>query len=269
MLVKGQLIEACFEQLLANPANAFPGRIYTDINSPTAAFLWFYNGTTWVKIPTGSYTIPTVTLLTATTLSTFTTPVGALYLRWHVIGGGGGGAGSGSADGTGQTNGSPTLVKDSSNTVTYISCGGGVAGTRGASTGAAAGGTPTVATFTTKIAMAGNAGLCGDVPTTSVTFAGKPGGAGPFGGNGGGSNTGTVSVAANSGSGGPGGGGTSTIVPGGGGGAGAYVEALVGAPAATYKYQVGAGGTRGTAGTGGSNGGAGADGQIIVEAFFQ
>jgi hypothetical protein len=54
----------------------------------------------------------------------------------------------------------------------------------------------------------------------------------------------------------------------GGGGQGEYCEIIINAPAATYLYTIGAGGTVGAAGTSGFAGGLGGSGYIEVDEYY-
>jgi hypothetical protein len=106
--------------------------------------------------------------------------------------------------------------------------------------------------------------------TAGVT--GGHGGNSYFGGGGGGAIPDVAGgiggdAVTNSGSGGGGGGSNTNSRSGAGGAAGGYVEHIISSPAATYSYAVGPG-SAGAAGTSAGNGGAGADGQIIVEEYY-
>lgn len=200
---------------------------------------------------------PVVTVETSGTAQTYTTPLGALFLKVEMCGGGGGGSGSGTAAGTGG-NGTASTVGSSYLTANYGS--GGNAVLVGGSGGSASGG---------DVNITGATGGSG----ASITYApGQTGGSSPFGGAGGNGNYGAVggNASANSCSGGGGAGEAATNNGGSGGGAGGYLTKVIASPAATYTYTVGLGGSAGTAGTGssGTAGGTGAAGIIIFAATF-
>lgn len=176
---------------------------------------------------------PTVQVLTSGTGATYTTPAGVAYI--HVRGcGGGGGSGSGGSPGTGGTTSfsastmSATGGAGSTGTAGTASAGG--TGTNGQVnyTGGAGPGTFTGVTgfFAPPIpggasfmfpATAGTPGAntCAGAPTVSGVGSGSYGGAGAGGGG---------------------------------------FERIIGSPAASYTYTIGAGGTAGTGGTAGGSG---------------
>lgn len=183
---------------------------------------------------------------------TYTTPANATRIYVRMLGGGAGGSGSGTTPGN-----SSGMTSTTFSTLTAAN---------GAAAASSSGGT-------------GGAGTNGDVNITGGSGAnvgaftnayGGQGGISVFGGAGPGGPPSTDGKAAIANTGGGGGGGGQTVnnAAGGGGGAGAYVEKIILAPAATYSYVVGAGGSAGTAGTGGNNGGAGGSGIIIVDEFY-
>lgn len=197
-------------------------------------------------------------VLTAGSAATYTTPAGCTQLRIRMIGGGGGSGGNGGSPGNGGTGGS-TLFNaiaatgggGSNGTDTGSNAIGGAGGTGGAGS----------ASFRSR----GAAGCSGQVTSGTAGGAfGGSGGSGQFGGGtpGGG---GAVAGAANTGGGASGPNVGATGVAPGGGGSGEYVEYIINAPASSYVYTVGAGGTAGTAGSGGLAGAAGGTGVIIVD----
>jgi len=178
---------------------------------------------------------PQVSAFTSGTSQTYTTPVGALYLKLRMVGGGGGG-------GAAATNTGSVGTDTSFGSWTAIHGNGGTGGGAGG-----LGGTGGVNGTGTVIARVD--GAAGSTTNNSNQNGGGQGGVSPFGGAGTGRtvNAAGTAAGANSGSGG-GGGGNSAGSGGGGGGAGEYVEALIPAPAATYIYTVGGGGNGGAAG---------------------
>jgi hypothetical protein len=214
----------------------------------------FYNGTAWITLGQ----TPNVQVFTSGSSQTYTTPVGALYLRVRMIGGGGGGGAENTNNGSNGTDtsfGSWTAKAGSGG----LNNGGngGAGGTGGAN------GTGFVITRTD-----GGNGSIGSLSGASNDIGmGGIGGSSPFGGAGVATTSAALAAKANTGSGGGGGGAQLNANGGGGGGAGEYLEALIAAPATTYTYTVGAGGNGGAAG--GLAGGNGAAGRIEVTAYFQ
>lgn len=194
--------------------------------------------------------------------TTYTAPVGALYLKVLVHGaGGGGGPVTGSAGGTG---GTTSLTGTGLNLV----CTGGAGANPGNSPQSApAGGTVTATTGLTVVYA--RAGGSGNSANNVTATAGMPGCAGWKGGAGGagGVNIAGSAAATNSGAGG-GGAGSSSVGGGGGGAAGAILEGIISNPnpSITYTATIGA---AGTAGSGAANGGAGGSGYIEIWAHFQ
>jgi hypothetical protein len=223
---------------------------------------------------TSSRISPTSQIITSTGSGTYNTPAGAHHIRIRMVGGGGGGAGSGSASGGSIGSGGATSFTLSGTTI--MQAGGGGFG-QWANVGGA-GGTASFGTGILGTALAGGSGQ--GAQTASATIAamnGSMGGSSAFGGGGGGGGYGTAGTGLNgSPNTGGGGGGAGITNPAGtlnytgsGGGSGAYAEAILQAPASSYTYVVGAGGTGGTAGTNGKAGGNGGSGIIIVEEFYQ
>lgn len=191
---------------------------------------------------------PTYQVFTSGSAATYTTAANATWIRVRAVGGGGGGS-NGGVGGT-----------TSFNAITAIG------GTNGAIHGGASpgqggiGGTGGAGAATLRVV--GTAGLGGVVGSSLGVAAGGAGGNAPyFSGGGQGGNSG-IAGAANTGSGGGAGGNGSSTGGEGGGGSGEYYELVIGSPAATYTYTVGAAGTAGT------NGAAGAAGRIVVEEYY-
>lgn len=212
----------------------------------------------------GTVNFSHTTQLFTTGSGTYTTPAGVKALRVRMVGGGGGGSGSGSgaaAAGTGGTTsfGSSTATGGNPGVVNSTVGGAGGNGTISGGTG---------------LALTGGYGTAGVSSSAANAYpCGGAGGASPFGGAGSGSGGSASGVggAATANSGGGGGGAGCTVAgafAGAGGGPGGYVDFIISAPAATYSYAIGAGGTSGGAGTNGFAGGAGASGVIYVEEIY-
>jgi hypothetical protein len=200
---------------------------------------------------------------------TYTPAADVLYIKVTARGPGGGGSGSGSAGASDGVDGSADTTFGANLTAAK--------GLKGTFSGAGgAGGAPTLTVSGSIILVDkvhGGSGTSGSYQTgsTSLLLAGGAGGSSSVGGAGGGGYAGVgFDAAVNSGSGGGGAGGAATagVLSGSAGGAGATVVGLYLTPAAT-AYVVGAGGAGGSAGTSGFAGGAGADGELIVEEFYQ
>jgi hypothetical protein len=241
------------------PASPNPGALWWD--SVSGNLYIFYqdpNTSQWVIVINASTIaqatpLPTQQIFTSGS-GTYTTPAGCRRIEIRLVGGGGGGSG-GTPGGSGSSTTFGTLT--------------GGFGAGGATNGFAPGGSASGG----SVNINGSSGGLG-APSLAGSFGsvGGPGGTSPFGGMGcGGYNTaGGGSAAANSGSGGGGGGYTSaaTVGPAGGGASGGYVEAAINAPAATYSYTVGAGGSGAAASGGYSAGGNGGSGIIIVKEYY-
>lgn len=202
---------------------------------------------------TVSLPVSTQQLFITGTGATYTRPSSPapIYIRVRMVGGGGGGAGSGTTPGATTGGGATTFNALSA------------AGGSGASTvfGGAGG----------ALAGTGSQGGDGNAALNAAQSMGGQGGGSVFG-SGGQAGPNGPSVGNPGGPYGSGGGGAgcaATTGAGGGGGSGAYRELLITAPASTYTYTVGAGGTGGSAGTSGAAGGAGKVGIIIVDEFYQ
>lgn len=233
----------------------------------TTGFPEFYSATGWVSPGKA----PTVQVFNSGTSATYTTPANVAYIRVRAVAGGGGGGGSGTvaSGGLGVTGGTTTF--NSVNAIggfggnpnsTSEGGTGGVGGTGG--TGAA------TVRFKGGNGGGGGGGIGGDFSGGGI---GGSGGASVYGGAGGGGHGYTTIVGTdaspNSGAGGGGASGPNSLTGGAaGGGAGEYFELIIGTPAATYVYSVGAAGAGGSAGTSGSAGGAGAAGRIIVDEYY-
>ena len=219
---------------------------------------------TWATIFSN---MPSVTAY-LTSAGTYTTTVGARWLRVRVVGAGGGGAGSGvGGGGTNGTAGTATTFGAS-----LIIAGGGQPGAWNGGGAGAAGGTCSVTTpALTVVSLPGASGRSSMPVATSTYAIGPDGGATPIGdgGRGGAAAAAGQAPEANTGAGGGGGGNNITVggATGPGGSAGCYIEALINTPAATYTYSVGIGGAAQLAGTSGYAGGAGSSGRIIIEAY--
>lgn len=223
------------------------------------------SGVKWAAASGGSG-VPTITKLTSGSGATYTTPVGATYLRIRMVGGGGGGSSTGTS-GTfaGQTGADSTF---GSSLLTAVGGGGGQIGAGGFVGGS--GGSVTINSPAINIAsVTGSQGGAAS-GTLASNISGGNGGSSYFGGSGG-SNIGTAAgrnAATNSGSGGGAPGSTSGNTGGAGGGSGGYLEALISAPSASYVYTVGSGGNGGSAGVSGFAGGNGGSGVIIIEEYY-
>jgi hypothetical protein len=212
----------------------------------------------------GSIKTPTITKLTSGS-GTYTTPLGATYIRVRIVGGGGGGCGSGIAgSGSGGTAGSTSTFGSS-----LLTANGGAAG--GGYSAGGAGGTATIGTGAIGTSNTGSPGNPGGYDGTSGSpqVASGNGGSSPFNGNGAGvvGNSAGVAAATNSGSGGSG----ASVAGsdgrcGAGGGAGGYIDAIISGTAltSTFTYSIGAGGSGGSAGSSGFTGGAGGSGYIEI-----
>ena len=201
----------------------------------------------------------TQTILTSGS-GTYYPPSGVAWLRIRMVGGGGGGIGtSGDA-----SNGTNTTFGTS-----LLTAGFGYGSLASNRNTPGAGGTASIGTGATGIALPGGGGGIGPY---SAYAGGGTGGSSPFGGAGTGGFPDAAAhagfaAATNSGSGGGGGnyGTSGAASAGAGGGAGGYVEAYISSPAASYAYTVGAAGAGGAGSSPGGAGGAGGSGIIIVE----
>lgn len=214
------------------------------------------SGTTAASWSAGyeGYRTPTTQAFTSGS-GTYTTPPGTRWLRLRLVGGGGGGAGSGVGPGNGGNAGDTTFgTLTAGGGQGAVTTTGGAAGT--ASSGNVANFTGTIGSSASSAYTFQDGGLGGGTTWGSPTPAPA-------------SNVGQA-VPANTGVGGSGGSADATPSPGAGGGGGGYIEHILGAPAATYSYGVGAGGAAGTIGTGTNPraGIAGAAGYIVVEEYY-
>lgn len=192
---------------------------------------------------------------------TYTTPANVTWIEAKLVGGGGGGAGSGTTpSAAGNGGGTCWNTTGAACTSPVYEAGGGALGP--VNGGAAAGGTVSGTTTCFEAIPGGNSGN----GTGTMNQPGGDGGISTLGGAGKGGSVGAAGNAAatNSGSGGGGASDTSTVNGGSGGGAGATCRFIIGAPASTYTYVVGAAGAAGGAGGSGFAGAAGAAGFISV-----
>ena len=217
---------------------------------------------------------PSITQYTSGS-GTYTVPSGAVYLQVEMCGAGGGGSGAGTGGGNfgaaGVAGGNSTFGSS------LLTANGGAPGTpAGADSLSGLGGTATITSPATGLALQGGTGIGASIgmSTTAVSMNGCSGGVNPFGGGGGHGISTTASVTnapANTGAGGIGGvaaGNASTGFNGTGGGAGGYIKAIITSPSATYSYAVGAGGAGGARGGTQFYGEAGSAGNIIITAYF-
>ncbi len=203
---------------------------------------------------------------------TYVTPAGVSWIRVRMVGAGGGGGGSSTVaanDGVNGTDGGASTFSVHLGSA-FLTASGGGAGKAGAGQDINLGGSATIVSPGSGIAIAGTS-IAGTNVSTGATGVYWPGGNGApsaFGGAGGGHVGAAGSAGAtNSGSGG-GGGGCANAGPyfiGSGGAAGGFIDAIITTPAASYDYSVGAVGAAGTAGTGGFAGAVGGAGYIVVE----
>ncbi|MGY4222694.1 hypothetical protein ACVMIH_000055 [Bradyrhizobium sp. USDA 4503] len=215
-----------------------------------------------IELTAARRTLPTTQVFTSGS-GTYNTPANVQWIRVTLIGGGGGGQASGTSAGAGSAGGATCWnTSGAACTAPFASATGG-----GGNSGAAvAGGSWTGSCNLTTVNGGGGQG------NANVQSQGGMGGSSTMGGGGAGAQFGNTSAPLSGGTntGGGGGGATATTgnVSGGGGGAGGTCKFVLGTPAASYTYTVGAGGTGGTAGGSGAAGGAGAAGYIIVEEFY-
>lgn len=196
---------------------------------------------------------------------TITTPTGAAWAKFTLVGGGGGGAGGGTAAGGTGTAGNPTCLNTAGAACTtpVYQAGGGAGGNWTTGLGGAGGTVSGSGTCIDSIA-GGSGGPDGLGTDAGIGGNSTRGGAGArsYG------NVVGASAAANSGSGAQGGGAGAGGNGGAGGGAGATCTAFIQSPAASYTYTVGTTAAGGVAGTGGSAGGVGGSGILIAEYGF-
>lgn len=199
----------------------------------------------------------TRTVLTTGPPGTYNTKPGCKAINVRMVGPGGGGAGGAPGGGSGG-------VPSSNTTFGPLTAGAG-------GNGAQVGNAPAVggACSGGDINQQGNPGVAWGPGASSPVVQGGTGASGPWGGGGyGGWPNGNGSPAApGSGGGGGGGGGTTG---GNSGASGGYCEKLITSPAASYPYNVPAGGAGGTSGGSGNSapGGAGGSGLIIIDEYY-
>ncbi len=189
---------------------------------------------------------PTIQNVTAT--GTYTTAVGAKWIKARVRGAGGSGGGDSTGGAGANTSFNAIVAAPGSGGGMKDTAGGGALGGAGGTGGAGA----------ADLRRPGARGQTGSTSNGTAGVGGSGGGAGGTGsiaGAGG-------SAAANSGGGGGGHGDVSaTDGGGGGGGEGEYVEIIISNPTATYAVVIGAGGTV-------SGGGSGGSGHVSVEEHY-
>lgn len=219
------------------------GTIPSSVLNPTLPVVCFIISTSAVTCNNGG---------SAANNGTYTTPVGAKYLRVRQVGAGAGGAGGGTTAGTGTAGGNTTF-------------GSSLLTTNGGAIQAGAGGTASGGYAN----LSGGSGGAGDASGTSGI--GGPGGISGcgFSSSSFGVLNGVPTAPGGFGNGGAGGGSNTSTTPGAGGSAGGCLDALITAPSATYPYAVGAAGPNGAAGTNGQAGASGTSGAIEVIAYFQ
>lgn len=204
-------------------------------------------------------TAPDIQFLASGSAATYTTPVGALYLKVTAVGAGGGGDGSAASHGPGGTGGDTSFGPTA--TPTLILSTGGMGG--GSTAGIGTITSPAIGTVFTGQKGGSATGLVnasGGYGGQVLTGGGQSGPNGASGGN----------ASNNSGGGGGGAGGGGVFGSSAGGASGGYASAVIYGPLdPTYVYSVGIAGAGGGAGSGGFSGGNGADGYIEVIAYFQ
>jgi hypothetical protein len=221
------------------------------------------SGTCTLDLAAGRKTLPTISLVTtsahnggfgANTSGTYTTPANVLWIEIEIVGGGAGGNGNSVSGAAGA---SCWNTAGAACTTPVYSAGGGSAG---------GGGTIAGSSTCTVASLSGSNGQGGVSTTAGTSSAGGIGGSTVLQGAGTGAGGGAGGAAnADTGSGGGGGGVSSAVANSAtGGGSGATCRVIIGTPAATYTYVVGAKSTGGAAGGSILAGGNGADGRITV-----
>lgn len=244
-----------------------------NVTFPTAvpSFTSLLTMSTSGVLSTVGYKIPTIqSFLSGSGTYSLPTSPSPIYIKIKMAGGGGGGAGSGtgSSGGNGGAGGNTTFGSS------LLTANGGSGGA-GGNGGATDGGTATINSPASGIALSGGAGggQFNFAAGVAMAVPGGLGGLNPLGGSSQGGASGSTAAATNTGAGGAGGSFNSNSAGSGnsgvGGGAGGYIEAIITSPSSTYAYAVGAAGTAGSAGTSGSAGSAGGSGIIFVEEFYQ
>ncbi len=240
-------------------SGASTGHVWTLTNTTTGAGNW--------QAPPAAPATPTVQRFTSGS-GTYTTAVGARYIKVRMVGGGGGGAGSANSAANGGAGGSGG---NSTWNSTLLVAGGGTGGTPAGGTGIGGPGGTTSSTAGPAIVVSATGSGGGGISVGAIF--GPSGAPSVFGGGGVGGSAGVAGGAGGTNTGGGGGGagapsGGGTVYSGASGGSGGYIEAIISAPASSYSYAVGAGSSGGTAGTSGFAGGAGGSGIIIVEEYY-
>lgn len=204
-----------------------------------------------VQLTAARRTLPTVQTFTSSS-GTYNRPSNVLWIEVLLIGGGGGGSGSG---GNGGNGGDTCWNTSGAACTTPVYSAGGGKGSAGSGVGGL-GGTVAGSSSCTTSAAGGDGGGSAGVAVAGATGGSSSLAGGGTGGAAGGSNTGKDGKA-NTGSGAGGGSAASAGYQGGGAGATCYV--VIGSPASSYTYAVGAGGSAGSGG-----GGVGGTGYIRV-----
>lgn len=224
------------------------------------------SGTCTAELTSARRTLPTTQSFTSGS-GTYTTPANVLWIEVYMTGGGGGGGGGGTGGGGAGGTGGNTCWNTSGAACTspvYQASGGGGGSPSGGGDAGAGGGVGGSGTCTRS--GTGNGGTGPGNSAASTYPVGQAGGGSAFLGGAGRAVFGAgVAGATNTGGGGSGAGqftASSYAGSGGGGGGGCYV--IIGSPASTYTYAVGAAGSAGSAGTSGNAGGAGGSGIITV-----
>ena len=251
--------------VVAAPAGALVGASGT----PTAGQVAVWTSSTLTKGVSSAVTKQA--FLTGGSSGTYTTPAGCVRIEIIAQAAGGGSAGSGTSGATNGGVGGNTTFGTS-----LISANG---GNPPSSAGLATGGQGGTGGATNSPAIEiertqGGGGVASNANPNGTSSYPMPGAGGSsrFGGGGvgGGANSSGGAGGANTGGGGGGSGAdaVASSITGGAGGAGESVRAIINAPAATYPYAVGAGGTAGAAGSNGRPGSAGGSGGIWVIEYY-
>lgn len=233
------------------PASPAPGAMWWESDTG-GLFIYYNDGNTsqWVSVGGSAARLETVGPYTQQVFTsgsgTYTTPAGVAWIEVEMVGGGSGGNSNGAGGAGGNTTFGGSLTAN-----------GGTSGAGGAATGGGV-------NITGGIGTNGGPSISG-VYGEGGMGAGTPFGTGGAGGYGSGGGAATVP-----GTGGGGGGTSVTTAAGSGSGgcAGGYLRRAIAAPAPSYAYSVGVGGTAGAAGANVFAGGAGAPGIIIVTEHY-
>lgn len=255
------------------------GHTYTAqvaLAAQSGAVLWMSgtgatSGTTLTRSAGSGTSSITFSTNQATALYTTPSSPSPLYLRIKMAGAGGGGAGSSTIAGNNGGAGSNGLNSYFGGNL--LTAGGGTGASGGCGGGAGAGGTNSLGGIPAVSVPGGDGSGSGEITTAGNNFLPGTAGGTTFlggGGQGGPGNSAGGAGATNTGAGGGGAGGPAAGCTGAAGGAGGgIIDAIISAPAATYPYVVGTGGTHGSAGASGFVGGDGAAGVISVIEHYQ